>query len=71
MEKRTKDSIALSEFLSTFSSNECTVAIDKIVEGCLVLVVQCIIGNTVYVGFLNYTSSKLKKFSVNRYSRGL
>ena len=36
MEKRTKDSIALSEFLSTFSSNECTVAIDKIVEGCLV-----------------------------------
>ncbi len=36
MGKQTKDSIALSEFLSTFSSNECTVAIDKIVTGCLV-----------------------------------
>ena len=71
MEKRTKDSIALSEFLSTFSSNECTVAIDKIVEGCLVPRRTVYNWNTVYVGFLNYTSSKLKKFSANRYSRGL
>ncbi len=36
MKKQTKDSVALSQFLSTFSSNEHAVAIDKIVEACLV-----------------------------------
>lgn len=36
MVKQTKDSIALSEFLTSLSVNEATVAIDKIVDGCLV-----------------------------------